>query len=250
MSMNKALKVCAFALLLFCASCASAQIRGPHRKIFTATPSIAVTCVTGAGSFSGTSATLTIAPPSGSMLVVGLSTLIPANFTSLQTSLGANLTQDSAGSGTNAFIPGGTNNAFSALFHASSVPSGITNVKATFAAGTNQIALEGCYVTGLASQVVDAIDNTGHYTVSGTAWSTGAVTTSNANDVVFGFAYAESNDPTFTATAPFILGDSKATAGSYSAAIAYQIVSSTGSYTPAGTMSLATSALGISGAYK
>lgn len=125
-----------------------------------------------------------------------------------------------------------------------------SSVVATFAAGTNQISLEGCYVTGLTNNAVDVMDNTGASFPTGTSWHSGSMTTGNANDVVFGYVLAANNVDTFAATSPWVLGNTATIQSTYSAAIVYQIVSSTGSYQPTGTGSTSNSMVAIGGAYK
>lgn len=227
-------------LILLCATAAFGQmpmggITGPA----SGGSGIAVTCALGSGSFSGTSATVSIAAPNGSLVVVGVGTILNANFTSLKDNLGNNLTAD-----TTTWV-----NSDVKMFH--EVSTGITGVTATFAAGTNQISVEACYATGLTTNAADVIDQTGHSSAGAAAtFTSGAMTTTNASDVVFGFVYAASNTTTVAATSPWLLGDTHSTAGSYSAAIVYQIVAATGTYTPAGTLTPSQSYTAIGGSYK
>lgn len=232
------------ALLSFLAlPCAAQEVVTALRHPTSGGGGIAVTCATGAGSFSGTSATLTISAPNGSLVVVGVGTQLTANFTSLKDNLGNNLTAD-----TSSWI-GATNPGFAKMFH--EVSTGITSITATFAAGTNEISVEGCYVTGLTNNAADVIDQTGHVVTGGsTVLTTGAMTTTNAADAIFGFVHDGNNVTTFGATSPWVLGDTHSTSSSYSAGIIYQIVAATGTYTPTGTLSPSQAYSAVGGSYK
>jgi len=85
-------------------------------------------------------------------------------------------------------------------------------------------------VIGLASSPIDQISGS----TNTNSWSTPSVTTTYANDILIAYGY-NSSATTFTATSPAMMGDQYDAPGSQANFIAYQIVSSTGTYSLSGT---------------
>jgi hypothetical protein len=81
---------------------------------------------------------------------------------------------------------------------------------------------------------VDHVNTTGN-TGSGGTWTAGAVSSTTTNDLVLGFGGTNNYEGTVTATSPWTGISISATASNGLAALfAYQVVSSSTSYTPTG----------------
>jgi hypothetical protein len=100
-------------------------------------------------------------------------------------------------------------------------------------------------VSGLTGSPVDAVDSTGGSEPNLSAWKTGNLVTTNANDILFGFAFAPST-PSLTCTSPYLL----AVSDSYPSVLCYEVVSSTGTYNPAGAETTFYTAFSLGASYK
>lgn len=219
---------------------------GGKASIGGGTTPIAVVQTQEGGTYNSFTGTATISPTNGNMLICAAAvynTSSTFTFVSLQDNNSNNFTSDTTGT----FITAGTEAL--GMFHLSHV-SGVTSVTLTMSGGgTYAPALVCSEVSGLASQALDVASTTAVSNLSTTAWTATAITTTNANDIVFG-NYAVTNGFSFTGSGSWLLGGSISVAGSVAEGSTYQIVSSTGTYTPAATVSTSSSGPGISAAYK
>lgn len=141
-----------------------------------------------------------------------------------------------------------------ALFSAPA-PSGLastTTITLTLTANAYGLNLGGIYATGVATSSYEDGTSvaTGHTAADGVWGST--ITTTNADDLLVGYGYFEGDSITSTPATNYTeaLDWAHATTGN-SQTMVYRIVSSTGSYTPGGTFSSATTQkMSVAVAYK
>lgn len=140
-----------------------------------------------------------------------------------------------------------------------SAPAGIasgTTITVTYAGATTSRAVSGFSFTGVDTS--SPVDGTpASQTGTTVAWTSGAVTTANATDVVIGLNMLDDfDDTTSTPTAgwtevPATAGDFNTVTNGDSFTAVYQIVASTGTYTPGGTWAIGgTATVGVAVAYK
>jgi hypothetical protein len=114
--------------------------------------------------------------------------------------------------------------------------------------GTDTI-LSLSYEMSGAQNVLDSTLQNG--TTSGTAWTLPSVTTTNANDVIFGCGSATANSLTYTAGSPFVIFSSFYYGGQNpSEACEYHLETTTGTKTPAFTVSTSQAGVAVTFAVK
>lgn len=140
-----------------------------------------------------------------------------------------------------ALLPGSTSvfgNAVSYLGASANISGGLTSVTVTNAGSSNNTAIVIAEVSGLGTSVVT--DGQSGQAALGSAilaFNTGSVTTANGNDVILSFTANGFAATTYTAGSGYtVIGQTND--GSLSSIyLAYQTVSSTGSYNPSVTQS-------------
>lgn len=206
---------------------------------FNALPPIIIASWAGSGTSTG--AAVNVAPTAGDTLIIGLTAL---STSALTTSVQANstpCTQDSA-----VWV---SSQWYMYFYRCSNIASGITTVTPTLSTSTNWfITIED--VQNLITSPVDVMDTTGHYNGGSAAtWSSAAITTNSATDIIFGLGVNASNNTLLNASTPY-LNVNQVSLGAKSAALIAQIVSVTGSYQPNGTGPANSNLYAIAASYK
>jgi hypothetical protein len=148
----------------------------------------------------------------------------------------------------------GNNGSVRSSVFSAQAPAGLasgTAITATFSVAVNVQGIGGYSFSGIATSA--PLDATASATpTAGTAWNCGGVATLNASDIVLGWAMGDAaTATTSTATGPFaeLLDFAETTGGGETWTLVYQIVSSTGTYTPSGTWALSQTNVGLGVAY-
>jgi len=198
-------------------------------------------CASNMKTSGGTTLTVTYSPTAGNALIAATLPTYPGGGTStVKLSNGSSLTTDSL------VTPG------SEIYigHYLSVPSGITGVTLT-QGSANKATMIVCEVSGL-THGLDVADTTGAYSTT-TSWTSGTTaTTTNANDIVFGYCDDDTGNPTVHPTMTGYTIPTNAYIGAqYNqwGVMGYLVVSSTGTQTASGTLNYAGQTTGIVAAY-
>lgn len=188
----------------------------------------------GGGSNTGTA--ITVAPSAGDTLIVGVATYTSGcSTTGVKDNNGISLVQDSQSTAMN-----GSGTASSMAFFRETNVSTVTSVTPTFSASCAWY-LTVAAVENLITSPVDVMDTTGHETTSGTTWTGDSVTTTNANDIVFGLAYIGYSPQTLGASSPWTAAVAAHGTNNQGVVLVYQVESATGSYAPKGTITAGSS---------
>lgn len=206
---------------------------------------MAIAFVGGAASASTTGVntiTVSYSPTAGNTVFAGIAANISGDrITGMTASNSVSLTQDSK------VAISAHDNSEMYWYRYSSVPAGITSFTATYNTTAANLGMAVVEFSSVAtSSPLDVADTVGNEAAFGTTWSSGAVTTTNANDVVLGLAWCGFD--LLSGSGSWTTGAASANAAAFNVVAVYQIVSSTSTYTPSGTAAgfENTTAIGIS----